>query len=150
MEKFGYGWVKVHFKVSAVLKKRLLERGADPNRLSDTPVAIISDHIKPARMVGPFGKRLQKQLRAAHDFLLFFERHATGGITEARTTAIAHFDECYLITVSHHQINFPTFGREISGDGRQAMLPEKALCALFPSAPGGVHKSLVNGPGLSS
>ena len=83
LEKFGYGWVKVHNKVSAVLKKRLLERGADPNRLSDTPVAIISDHIKAARMVRPFRKRLQKQLRAAHYFRLFFERHATGGITEA-------------------------------------------------------------------
>ena len=83
LEKFGYGWVKVHFKVSAVLKKRLLERGADPNRPSETSVAIISDHIKPTRMVRPFGKRLQKQLRAAHNFLLFFERHATGGITEA-------------------------------------------------------------------
>ena len=83
LEKFGYGWVKVHFKVSAVLKKRLLERGADPNRLSDTSVAIISDHIKPTRMVRPFGKRLQKQLRAAHNFLLFFERYATCTITEA-------------------------------------------------------------------
>ena len=83
LEKFGYGWVKVHFKVSAVLKKRLLERGADPNRLSDTSVAIISDHIKPTRMVRLFGERLQKQLRAAHNFLLFFERYATRTITEA-------------------------------------------------------------------
>ena len=37
LEKFGYGWVKVHLKVSAVLKKNIIERGADPNRLSDTP-----------------------------------------------------------------------------------------------------------------
>ena len=83
LEKFGYGWVKVHFKVSAVLKKRLLERGADPNRLSDTPVAIISDRIKAARMARPFGKRLQKQWRGAQNVLLFFWRHATDGITEA-------------------------------------------------------------------
>ena len=83
LEKLGYGWVKVHFKVSAVLKKRLLERGADPNRPSDTSIAIISDHIKPTRMVRSFGKHLQKQLRAAHNFLLFFERHATGSIAEA-------------------------------------------------------------------
>lgn len=72
LEKFGYGWVKVHFKVSAVLKKRLLERGADPNRLSDTSVAIISDHIKSTRMVRPFGKRLQKTVARSAQFFAVF------------------------------------------------------------------------------
>ena len=82
LEKFGYGWVEVHFKVSAVLKK-LLKRGADPNRLSDARAAIISDRMEPARMLSPLWKLLQKQSREAHGLLLLFERDANGCITEA-------------------------------------------------------------------